>query len=180
MKGENVMKHKRIKRSLLLMMIILMSMALVFGCSKKTDGDEEQNTTLTLDEAQTITIGDDYEKIIVQASGVVIEDGTVDEIIIEQSVGDGDVTLNDIQGKLLNVQGGGTNSIYVQGTSSFDKVEVKREDGPVRVHADNTASIQLITIAEGSQDVILTGSFGLSTLFKTLFCRTLIFYIPQG
>ena len=109
-----------------------MSMALVFGCSKKNDVDEPEDvdtvkdTTLTINESQTVTVGDDYEKIIVQASGVVLENGTVDEIMIEPSVGDGDVTINNIQGKLLNVQGGGSNSIYVKGNSSFDNVEVKR------------------------------------------------------
>ena len=100
MKGGNKMNYKRIRKSLLIMIIILMSMALVFGCSKKNDVDEPEDvdtvkdTTLTINESQTVTVGDDYEKIIVQASGVVLENGTVDEIMIEPQWERWDVTIN--------------------------------------------------------------------------------------
>ena len=150
------MYYKRIKRTLLIMVILLMSLALISGCSKKKE-DTEKSTVLTIDEAKTVAVGDDYEKIIVQASGAVLENGTVDEVIIEPVVGNGEVTLNNIRGKLLDVQGGGTNSIYLQGSSTFEMVEAKRAEGPVRIYTDNTAQIDKLTITEGSQDVIVTG-----------------------
>ena len=158
MKGGNALNYKRIRISLLFMMIILMSMVLIFGCSKKADNDQEQNTVLTIDEAQSITLGDDYEKVIIQVSGVVLEDGTVDEVVIEPSVGDGEVTLKNIQSLKLCVQGGGTDSIYLTGNSSIKEIEAQREDGPVRIHTDEFVKVDTLTIAEGSQDVIVTGT----------------------
>ncbi len=91
------------RRPLLFMMAILMSMVLIFGCTNNAEGEPEQDTTLIVDEAKTITVGSDYEKIIVQAPGAVLEDGTVDEIIIEPSVGEGEVTLTNIQSNRLDV-----------------------------------------------------------------------------
>lgn len=134
-------------------------MIMMFGCFKKPEVDKE-SSILTIEEAKTIAVGDEYEKVIVKTSGVVLEDGNVDEIVIEPSVGDGEVTLSNIQGRLLDVQGGGTNSIYLKGGSSFDKVEVKREDGPVRIHNDNTSKLGSLVVVEGSQDVILEGEVG--------------------
>ena len=62
-------------------------MIMMFGCFKKPEVDKE-SSILTIEEAKTIAVGDEYEKVIVKTSGVVLEDGNVDEIVIEPS-GDG-------------------------------------------------------------------------------------------
>lgn len=84
------MELKKSKKILLLTLSIILITASVSGCfSKKPSTEEEEEvkeTTLTIDEAKTVAIGDEYEKVIVQASGVTLEDGQADEIIIEPPV----------------------------------------------------------------------------------------------
>ena len=153
------MKPKSIKRMAILLVAVLI-LPMVFGCFKKADAPEEQDTTLVIEESKTVTIGDEYEKVVVKASGVVLEDGEVDEVVIDAAVEDGEVTLSNIQGDKLDIQGGGTDSIYLEGTSYFERAEMGRKEGPVRIVTKDNARVQSLTIIDGSKDVIVTGSIG--------------------
>lgn len=143
-------------RGLLFTLMIMLLATMVIGCSKKPV-DLENDTLLEINKSQVITLGDDYIKVVVTIEDVVLNDGKVDHLVLEKSIEDGNVTLNNIEGRLLEVKGGGSNSIYVNG-SSFDNVEVKREEGAIRLVLDEISKISTLTVLEGSKDIIISGN----------------------
>lgn len=153
------MNNQRLFKMTVFFVVLVLVMASLTSCFSKKPVDNQQDV-LIVDTAETITVGDSYEKVVVKSTGAILENGKVDEIIIEATVADGEVTLNNIQGTLLTIQGGGTSSIYVIGSSSFDVVRIKREDGAVRVVAEDGSVLKVVEIEDGSQDVILSGNIG--------------------
>ena len=145
----------KIRGSLFTLMIMLL-VTMVIGCSKKPV-DLENDTLLEINKSQVITLDDDYIKVVVTIEDVILNDGKVDHLVLDKSIQDGNVTLNNIEGRLLEVKGGGSNSIYVNG-SSFDNVEVKREEGAIRLALDEISKISTLTVLEGSKDVIISGN----------------------
>lgn len=79
------------------------------------------------------------------------------DIVVGDGVGEGDLTLENVSiGGRLVVRGGGVNSIHIKG-STVSSVVVAKENGAVRVVADNSSKVEYINIADGKDDVIIEG-----------------------
>lgn len=97
--------------------------------------------------------------IVVKAAGAILKDLTVKgDLIIADSVGNGEVTLDNVavQGRLV-IRGGGKNSINVKGASVLGEVIVARADGAVSVKIHDNSAIQVIYVTDGEKDVIISG-----------------------
>lgn len=139
-------------------------------------GKVNPNANITRAEAVTIlnnaisalyskagTYSADAEKnVIVNSPAVVLKDMTVKgDLIIAEGVGDGEVSLDGVKvlGSLI-VRGGGENSIIIKGASSIANVSISRVDGKVRVSVEGDANVEIITVADGSDDVKIEGTVG--------------------
>lgn len=79
------------------------------------------------------------------------------DLVVGDGVGEGDLTLENVSiGGRLVVRGGGVNSIHIKG-STVSSVVVAKENGAVRVVADNSSKVEYINIADGKDDVIIEG-----------------------
>lgn len=100
--------------------------------------------------------------ILINTPNVILKNVTVTgDLIIGDGVGNGDVTLDSVKvtGRTI-IRGGGVNSIKIIGDSSMGTVIVTRVDGKVRVVVSGNANVQVIEIADGSDDVIIEGTIG--------------------
>ncbi len=94
---------------------------------------DEAGTFGPEDEADPETI---YGDVIVKADGVTLQNFIITgDLIIAEEVGDGEVTLNNlqVQGELI-IRGGGADSIYVNG-GEYSNIRIEEVDGVVRVVA---------------------------------------------
>lgn len=105
--------------------------------------------------------------VIVSVPDVILKDCTVKgDLVIADGVGDGDVTLDNVkvEGRLV-VRGGGVNSIHIINRSTVSSdVVVTKVNGNVRVYADATSGLSMITVADGKDDVIIEGTVGIVTV----------------
>ncbi|NLY82810.1 MAG: hypothetical protein GX078_08640, partial [Clostridiales bacterium] len=149
------------KKGFAIVIAILVAMVLLVGCSlskdRKTEGSDN---ILVVDKAGTYALGDAYEEVIINVPDVQIEDGSVDSILVAESVGDGDVTLRNVKGNELTLEGGGPNSIIISGDSEIKSVFIERKDGVIRVLIEDNGVVESATVYEGSQDVVFEGNFG--------------------
>ncbi len=145
-----------ISRFLKLLLVFILIFTMV-ACSPKKVRDDSSDILL-VDGKDTVLVGNRYKSLVVKSSGSVLKDGKLDEILIESSVGDGDITLSKIWSNKLDIRGGGEDSIHIINSSNIKKVDVRREEGPVRIHSDNLSKIKSIHINEGSKDVIIEGN----------------------
>lgn len=100
--------------------------------------------------------------VIVSAAGVTLSDMTIDgNLIAAEGIGDGDLILDNVTvtGALV-VRGGGEHSIIIKGTSSVSTITAQRRDGGVRLSVEDDASVEVITINDGSDAVIVAGTVG--------------------
>lgn len=108
--------------------------------------------------------------VIVNVPDVTLKDCTVKgDLVIADGVGDGDVTLDNVsvEGRLV-VRGGGLNSIHIVNNSKVSSdVVVTKVNGNVRVYADATSGISMITVADGRDDVVIEGTVGIVTVANT-------------
>lgn len=130
-----------------------------------------------LNKAMTATIGTVYDKagvygsategttiqgdVFIKAPGVTLQNMTITgNLTIAKEVGEGDVTLKSviIQGSTY-VNGGGVNSIYFINVTT-GKVYVLKDDGPVRIVASGTSSIEEVMAGSSVklEEVNMTGS----------------------
>ena len=151
------LKDKKVLGIIALMVVVVVFISLLVINNNKTD--EEPNTTLTIEKAGTFVLGDQYEEVIINVPDVVLEDGTVDKILVAKSVGDGEVTFNNVNATELKLEGGGPNSIIISGDSTIKAVRLERVDGAIRVVVTDSSNVETVTAYEGSQDVILEGTF---------------------
>ena len=96
---------------------------------------------------------------VINTKDVVLKDMTIDgNLYIAEGVGDGDVTLEDVvvKGEVF-VEGGGVNSIKLQGNTSLNKVTVDKASGEVRLVTSGNAKVEQVTVESG---VRLEGQFG--------------------
>lgn len=102
--------------------------------------------------------------VIINAPDVMLRGCTIQgDLVIADGVGDGDVTLDNVKvsGRLV-VRGGGVNSIHVINNSEISAdVVVTKVDGNVRVYADATSGISVITVEDGKDNVIIEGTVGI-------------------
>lgn len=151
-------KNKVVVLVVALFAVIAVSFGFMFQKDKKDEVDVP-STVLTVEEAGTISIGDQYKEVIIKVPGVQIENGSADKIVVADSVGDGDVTLLNIKSKELVLQGGGPNSITIEGTSDIKSIRLERVDGSIRLVVTDSSNVEVVTVYEGSHDVILEGNF---------------------
>lgn len=99
---------------------------------------------------------------IVNTPGVALNDMKISgDLIIAEGVGDGDIILNNVtvMGNTL-VRGGGSDSIHIQGGSQISRLIIeKTDDGSIRVVTSEGAVVAAVLVEDGTDDIILTGSF---------------------
>ncbi len=104
---------------------------------------------------------------VVNAPGVVLKDMKITgDLIISEGVGNGDVTLNNVNvlGRTI-VRGGGANSIHIEGSSQIGDIIIEKTDGgAVRIVTSDGASVDAVFVNDGKDDIILTGSFNSVTV----------------
>lgn len=141
-----------------------------------SDGRFNPKTSIT--RAETVTIldnaikkidseaaeytGDTEGTIIVNTSGAVLSNMKITgDLIISEGVGDGEVTLNNVTvtGNTV-VRGGGTNSFTIKGNSSLANLIVTRIDGAVSIKVLDSADVEVVYVADGSDDVNIEGTVG--------------------
>lgn len=108
--------------------------------------------------SEVVTIGN----VMVRFSGVTLKGLTVKgDLIIADGVGEGDVTLDSVkvEGRAV-VRGGGENSIVIKGNSAIGKIIVAKVDGKVRISVEGNADVEIVYVADGSDDVIVQGEIG--------------------
>ncbi|HWS43099.1 MAG TPA: S-layer homology domain-containing protein [Pseudoflavonifractor sp.] len=119
-----------------------------------------------ISEGDTDTTGADGT-VIVNAPGVVLKDMEIKgDLIVAQGVGSGDLTLENVtvDGRMI-VRGGGENSIILTGTSHVQTVVLEKTDaGALRIVTKGEAQVEAVVVADGKDDVILTGAFGTATI----------------
>ena len=102
----------------------------------------------------------DNGNVMVNSPNAVLKDLTVNgDLIIGDGVGEGDLTLENVNvlGKVI-VRGGGVNSIKIIGNSNVKNVVVAKVDGNVRVNVSAEASVEVVSINDGKNDVIVEGN----------------------
>ena len=121
--------------------------------------------------------------VIVKADGVTLQNLIItDDLIIDDSVGDGTVVLENVTVKGdTEVKGGGTDSVIFRDCTLHGTVTVEKVDGKIRIVAEGSTSVPKVVLQSGailiSQDdgsfervelpkelakgteVVLTGSF---------------------
>lgn len=100
--------------------------------------------------------------VMVNVDGVTLKNLTITgDLVVGDGVGDGTLTLDNviIKGDLI-ARGGGVDSIVITGGSVNGKVIIAKVDGKIRVYAENGAEIEVVEIDDGSDDVIMEGTFG--------------------
>jgi hypothetical protein len=101
--------------------------------------------------------------VMVNTAGVTLKNLTVSgDLIIGEGVGTGDVYLDGVtvSGRVV-VRSGGSNSIHVKSGSSVGKIIIAKTDsGSVRIVTEGGSQVETVVVDDGSDDVILEGSFG--------------------
>ena len=76
-----------------------------------------------------------------------VENASVETLKIDAAVGDGDVTLRNVTAANLQIDGGGRNSIHIEGTTVENMVVARKEDA-VRVVVDAASSVNMASLNE--------------------------------
>ncbi|MBR5401503.1 MAG: hypothetical protein IK102_06805 [Treponema sp.] len=155
-------------KNLLTKLACIFAIAVLFtGCPKATGGNEVTDDSLTgrIDAAQTsidfegTEIAEDAvvakkitvknlklggKTLTIEASGTELQNVSNAVIVIDQKVGNGDVTLTGCSNiTKLVVNGGGSNSIHIK-NSKVASVEVKKD--AVRVAMEGTSEVEAVVV----------------------------------
>lgn len=130
------------------------------------DVDEDDEAEVTVyDEAGTYGPEEGIKKIEgdvhIKAKDVTLQNMEITgDLIIAEEVGDGDVTLNNITVEELIVEGGGEDSIYING-GKITNVTIKgTPSGGVRVVATDAEGVSVVVAEEAEgKKIILEGTF---------------------
>jgi len=104
--------------------------------------------------------------VMVNVPGVTLKNVVVEgDLIVGDGVGDGDLILDhvEVKGRMV-VRGGGENSIIIKGTSKVGHIIIARVDGAVRVVTEGDAEVEIITVDDGKDVVILEGTISKLTI----------------
>ncbi|SHF20384.1 InlB B-repeat-containing protein, partial [Alkalibacter saccharofermentans] len=145
-------------KQLFSVVMLIFSIILITGCTFLINSEGSDESTLIINESGSYTLSDNYKVVKIEVGDVVIEDGNAEKIVIEQTVGDGEVTLKNINAQKLYVFGGGVNSVLLQEKTRINEIKVKREDGHVRIVIEDESIANNVTVAQGSQNVIIQGN----------------------
>lgn len=119
------------------------------------DGTFRADNALTRAEAVSMldrVMKDQSDDLVITEPGTVVKDKTVaGDVIIQASVGSGDVTLDNvtIQGDLL-VKGGGANSVHLKDTDVKGTVYAQRTAGTVRIVAEGASQLDRVVVLNGT------------------------------
>ena len=111
--------------------------------------DDLSTKNYVIDKAGVYTDNIEYETINITADGVILENMSAKKIVIEASVGEGDVTLRNINVEELLVYGGGENSIHIENSSVGSLLSAK-EESKVRIVINSNTSVNEITLKNPS------------------------------
>lgn len=133
-------------KKLFKVMLALIMFLSVAGCGNK-ETSSDQNDQVVFDESKTYNDTKTYESGIIKIDNVVLENATFKhDLIIDSAVLEGDVTLKNINigGKLI-VNGGGKNSIHLEG-SQINEIISDKKGSPVRIVTDETSTVGNIAV----------------------------------
>jgi hypothetical protein len=102
----------------------------------------------------------DYD-VYIKADGVTLQNiSTTGNVIIDEQVGDGTVTLNNVTANNLYVRGGGKDSIHING-GSYNKIIIeKTSSGSVRIVAVDVSGAEVVISEDAAgEEIILEGEF---------------------
>ena len=93
--------------------------------------------------------------LLVENAGEVISNRIVDNLWIAPSVGEGEVTLENVtvRGKLV-IKGGGPKSVIISGESDVALVYMEKESGDLRLRVESPAIVGNVNINAGSRNYI--------------------------
>jgi|GEM_PF-2805702 len=100
--------------------------------------------------------------VMINVPEVTLKDVTVrGDLIIGDGAGDGNVVLENVKvtGRTV-VRGGGVNSVRIIGSSELGRVIISKVDGNVRVFTESGATVELVYIDDGKDDVFVEGKIG--------------------
>lgn len=106
----------------------------------------------TYDKAGTFTAGTVEGSIEIKAADVILQDTVINgNLIINESVGDGNVTLRNVvvKGDTV-VRGGGLNSIIAE-SSTFTRVIINKSDNKVRFVATGSTTVANVDMQSGGK-----------------------------
>ena len=102
------------------------------------------------------------QDVIISAAGVTLQNLTITgNLIIDEAVGDGEVSLNNVtvSGE-LRVRGGGKNSIHINGGNYSQILVEQAPDGGVRIVATGLDGVPVVLSENAAgETLILEGSF---------------------
>lgn len=150
------MEKKNTKNALIILLLFLVGALAIMklGVGKPQDDGPD---VLIIEESGTYAVTDKYEKVIVKAAGVVLNDGKVDKIIVTSSAGDGEIILSNIEGKLLVVRGYGDMVINLKENNYFENVELEGYGESLKIINDENSTIEKLTISECRKAVTIVG-----------------------
>ena len=100
--------------------------------------------------------------VVINADGVILRNTIIKEdLIISEKVGDGDVTLNNVTVKgTTSIQGGGKDSIYINGGQYNNIIIEGTPGGNVRIVAVDAKGIKIaVSEKAAGEEIILEGTF---------------------
>lgn len=156
---EKYMENKKITIPItigVLAIFIVGGVILGLNSSKPKDTMAEKNSAkkvekaakvpeyVCYDQAGTYSDKNTYKAGDVSVDGVVVENATFDTLTITEGVGDGAATLNNVTvKKTLVINGGGTNSVHINGGSYK---EVISNDYDCHIVIDEKCSVDTLTV----------------------------------
>ena len=108
--------------------------------------------SVTYNEAGTYTAGIVNGSLEINAKNVVLEDTTIKgDLIINEKVGDGDVTLNNVtvEGSTI-VKGGGMNTVKLN-DSKLERLILAKLDGKVRILVSGSTFVDTVLVRSGGK-----------------------------
>ncbi|WP_370831744.1 hypothetical protein [Clostridium sp.] len=117
--------------------------------NESIEKDDLSTKSYVLDKAGVYSDNTEYETVNITADGVIVENMSAKKIIIDASVGEGDVTLRNVKTDELLVYGGGENSIHIEDSSVGSLLSAK-EESKVRIVINSNTSVKDITLKNPS------------------------------
>ena len=110
---------------------------------------------------QAGTYSGDGDIVVVNTPGVILDGAKFKDLYVTQGVGTGDFTLvNSTVTGTMYVNGGGVDSIKIIGANVNNLViHVDPSTGDIRVSVSGNSNVTVVNINDGSDDVILEGTF---------------------
>ncbi|MBQ7522965.1 MAG: S-layer homology domain-containing protein, partial [Oscillospiraceae bacterium] len=90
-------------------------------------------------------VGAEDGGVIINTSGVTLQDVETNLVVVGDGAANGDVTLQNVKTDLLVVRGGGLNTVYLK-NSSAKKIIISKPDGGIRVKADGGTNVEEVLI----------------------------------